>query len=92
MHMGFHLVGRHRNRPNGNSITIPAYGSIGYHGYSYRGNESVIISSGESEEGNDSGSYILYAGRNGYGASFSSPEIKSWGSRAGGYQVRPVHD
>lgn len=78
--------------PNGNTITIPAYDSIGYKGYSYRGNESVIIRSGESETGNDSGSYILYAGRNSYGASFSSPEIKRWGSRAGGYQVRPVHD
>lgn len=78
--------------PNGNSITIPAYGNTGYKGYSYRGNEGIYLRSGQARENSDNMSYFLYAGRNGYGASFSKPEVKNWLSHEGGCQVRPVHD
>lgn len=77
--------------PNGNSIVLPAYGMETYKGITSRGNESVYYPTGETETGTSSGCTMLLGSRNGYGASFSDPQLRTWSARAGGVQIRPVH-
>ncbi len=78
--------------PNGNSIMLPAYGMETYKGVYMRGNESLTYPTGETEFGTSSGAYMLNATRTGYGASFGDPSIQKWSARAGGVQIRPVHE
>lgn len=76
--------------PNGNSIIIPACGMETYKGVIIRGTEDVNIASGETRAGADACRTTLVVPRSGSG--FGTPVMREWSARAGGLQVRPVHN
>lgn len=82
---GFNIIG-----PNGNSIYLPACGQMTYMGAPRSSTESLYyMSSTEVESETNSSHYGVLASR-GYGNSLDAPQIKSWFSKVGAKQIRPV--
>lgn len=80
---GFNITG-----PNGNSIYLPAAGQMTYMGKPRSSQEPLYYSSSTEVPGTDS-HYGVLASR-GYANALGAPEIKSWFSKVGGKQIRPV--
>lgn len=80
--------------PNGNSIFLPALGMMSYKGQQAlgRGSEEINYLSGETADATSASCYSLVSTRSGYGSNFATPSIRTWSARAGGVQVRPVHE
>lgn len=78
--------------PNGNSIFLKASGQMTYKGYPTGYLSGYYMTSTLSPTSKDHGSIYGLLFSRGSGNNLSAPSIKDWLSRAGGLQVRPVHD
>lgn len=83
---GFTVTG-----PNGQSIYLPACGQMTYMGAPRSSQEPLYYSSSTEVEGSTETHYGILASR-GMGNALGAVEMKSWLSKVGAKQIRPVHD